>query len=455
MSGVRSVLLKDICNFDKGSTGLMKAEPGEYPLVTTGKDNRSCESYQFDTKAVCIPLVSSTGHGHASLNNIHYQEGKFALGTILVAITAKNEDELDVHFLHLYLSQLKDTVLVPLMKGAANVSLSIGNIKKIEIPLPSLSRQLEIVEKFKSIVVEERELIDELFYQKSLIRRIKSNIYQDAIEGRLSATWREINQDVEPAWGLFKKIQEDKSDLVRDKKIKKGISVAPVESDERPFELPESWEWCRLGDVVNVYEAGKSFKCSDRLTSDDEWGVIKTSAVTSSVFKEDEHKYYQKEAPADISKKVNVGDLIYCRASGSKGLAGKCCLVDEVSKNLLLSDKTPRLLVSKYVSKKYVYFLNESGLTKDYYAGLNTGKSTSMNNITKDQLLGKPFPLPPGEEQEAIVSKVDAVISLCDQLSLQVNENHMHAEELMQAMLKEEFTKSNSSVDLVVYDAGN
>ena len=79
MSGVRTVLLKDICNFEKGTTGLMKAIPGEYPLVTTGANRRTCESYQFDTKAVCIPLVSSTGHGHASLNNIHYQEGRFCV----------------------------------------------------------------------------------------------------------------------------------------------------------------------------------------------------------------------------------------------------------------------------------------------------------------------------------------------------------------------------------------
>ena len=152
MSGVKTVLLKDICHFEKGSTGLMKAVPGEFPLVTTGKDHRSCDSYQFDTKAVCIPLVSSTGHGHASLNNVHYQEGKFALGTILVALTAKDEEELDAHFLHLYLSQLKDVVLVPLMKGAANVSLSITAIKSVAIPLPSITRQKSIVAKFKSIV---------------------------------------------------------------------------------------------------------------------------------------------------------------------------------------------------------------------------------------------------------------------------------------------------------------
>jgi len=59
----KSVFLKDVCNFEKGVTGLAKATPGEYPLVTTGADRRTCKSFQFDTKAVYIPLVSSTGHG--------------------------------------------------------------------------------------------------------------------------------------------------------------------------------------------------------------------------------------------------------------------------------------------------------------------------------------------------------------------------------------------------------
>ena len=139
------VKLKDICDFEKGNTGLAKANPGEYQLVATGAERKTCNTYQFDINAVCIPLVSSTGHGHASLRNVHYQEGKFALGTILVALTTKDQGKLDIHFLHLYLSQLKDQILVPLMSGAANVALSVTKIKNVEIPLPSINRQKEIV----------------------------------------------------------------------------------------------------------------------------------------------------------------------------------------------------------------------------------------------------------------------------------------------------------------------
>ena len=102
MSKWEFIELAELCDLEKGKTGLMKAVPGEYPLVATGKERRTCDSYQFDTEAVCIPLVSSTGHGHASLKYVHYQEGKFALGTILVAVIPKDKNVLNAQFLHLY-----------------------------------------------------------------------------------------------------------------------------------------------------------------------------------------------------------------------------------------------------------------------------------------------------------------------------------------------------------------
>jgi len=441
--GVNTVFLNDICNFEKGSTGLAKATPGKYPLVATGMDRRSCDSFQFDTKAVCVPLVSSTGHGHASLKNVHYQEGTFALGSILVALTAKSEDVLDIQFLHLYLSELKDKILVPLMSGAANVALSVTKIKNIEIPLPSISRQQEIVVQFKSIVAEEKELNAELTRQQTLLKKFRQRILQEAIEGKLTADWRQQNPDVEPASELLARIQAEKEQLIKEKKIKKQKPLPPISEGEMPFELPEAWEWCRLGQVANVYEAGKSFKCIDRQVTNKEWGVLKTSAITSSFFQEVEHKYYQSKTPDDVSKKIEDGDLIFCRASGSKGLAGKCCLVAAISKNLLLSDKTPRLILSESVEKKYIFFHNEAKHTEIYYSGLNMGKSTSMNNITKDQLFEKPLPLPPLPEQKTIVTKVEKLLTLCDQLETQITNNQTHAEQLMQAVLKEAFSQNS------------
>lgn len=137
--------IKDICCIEKGKTPIQKAIPGEYPMVVTTTERKSCNSYQFDTKAVCIPLVSSRGHGVASLNHVYYQEGKFALGNILCALIPKDEAKVFPKYLYYYFEQTKDYTLVPLMKGGANVALHMKDIDKLKIPIPPLSEQQRIV----------------------------------------------------------------------------------------------------------------------------------------------------------------------------------------------------------------------------------------------------------------------------------------------------------------------
>jgi len=144
MNGIRSI--KEVCYIEKGKTPIQKAIPGEYPMVVTTTERKSCNSYQFDTKAVCIPLVSSRGHGVASLNHVYYQEGKFALGNILCALITKSETEVLPKYLFYYFEQTKDYTLVPLMKGGANVALHMNDIEKLKIPVPPLAEQQRIVD---------------------------------------------------------------------------------------------------------------------------------------------------------------------------------------------------------------------------------------------------------------------------------------------------------------------
>ena len=158
----------DICVLEKGITGLAKAIPGPYPLVTTGPDRKTSINFQFDAEAVCIPLVSSAGHGKRSLNYVHYQSGKFALGTILVALIPKDKQKIMARYLHIYLQQNKDRILVPLMRGMANVTLAVKDITNLEIPLPALKKQNDIVnmmgrvEELRDHFVKQQQLVDML-----------------------------------------------------------------------------------------------------------------------------------------------------------------------------------------------------------------------------------------------------------------------------------------------------
>ncbi|MBK8340991.1 MAG: hypothetical protein IPK99_13755 [Flavobacteriales bacterium] len=73
--------LGELCDVVKGTSPIMKTPPGSYPLVTTAEDFKTASEYQLEGSAVCIPLVSGTGHGHASMKRVHHVEGKFAWPT--------------------------------------------------------------------------------------------------------------------------------------------------------------------------------------------------------------------------------------------------------------------------------------------------------------------------------------------------------------------------------------
>ena len=141
--------LSDFCDLEKGRTPIQKAIPGEYPLVVTSALRKSCNDYQFDSATVCIPLVSSRGHGVAALNQVFYQEGKFALGNILCGVTPFDYTEVNAEFLYYYINFKKDTLLVPLMKGGANVSLTVNTLKGVKVPVPSYETQIRIVNKLR------------------------------------------------------------------------------------------------------------------------------------------------------------------------------------------------------------------------------------------------------------------------------------------------------------------
>jgi len=252
--------LSKLCDLEKGKTGLMKAKEGEYPLVATGKDRRTSDTYQFDTKAVCIPLVSSTGHGHASLKYVHYQEGKFALGTILVAVIPKDENSLNAQFLHLYLSRLKDILLVPLMTGAANVTLTVTKLKTVKVPLLPIEEQLRIVSLFNCMDNKQAELTSEITYQQTLLKKLRQSILQEAIEGKFSASLREENPDIESASVLLEKIKQEKEQLVIEKKIKKQKHLPPISEDEMIFPEHKYLRWCRLSDLFVIEKGNTGIK---------------------------------------------------------------------------------------------------------------------------------------------------------------------------------------------------
>lgn len=145
------VRLQDIFDLCKGKIGIKAATPGEYPLVTTAENHASHSEAHFSGDAICIPMVSATGHGHASIRRIHHIRGQFAAGSILCVCINQQPDRVDARFIHYFLNACKETVLIPLMQGSANVSLKLSDIAGVMVPVPTLKEQQAIVAKLDSL----------------------------------------------------------------------------------------------------------------------------------------------------------------------------------------------------------------------------------------------------------------------------------------------------------------
>ncbi|MCO6043313.1 restriction endonuclease subunit S [Aeoliella sp. ICT_H6.2] len=179
----------EVCAVEKGAIPIQKAEPGPYPLVTTGEQRGSHVDYQFDSPAAIVPLVSSTGHGHASLKRLHYQEGKFALGNILCAITPLDHELLSARFLYEYLSAFKEELLVSRMVGTANVSLTIKKVCEVPIPIVNRSVQERVYRLMK--------LCDELETQNTRRGEVRTAASRSALAHVTSSTTR---SELERSW---------------------------------------------------------------------------------------------------------------------------------------------------------------------------------------------------------------------------------------------------------------
>ncbi len=136
---------KKLIRIFKGKSGAQSTEEGDYPFVVTAENFRTSKDYSFDCKAICVPIVSSTGHGHASVRRLHYIEGKFALANIMCGIEVLNEEDLNPKYLYFILSAMKEEIIASLMTGTSNVSLDKDDLYDVEIPFPDIITQNKIV----------------------------------------------------------------------------------------------------------------------------------------------------------------------------------------------------------------------------------------------------------------------------------------------------------------------
>lgn len=419
----KKVKLGDLCIIQKGSTGIQKAIPGQYPLVVTAEERKSHNEYQFDDHAVIIPLVSGTGHGHASINRLHFQIGKFALGSILCAVIPKDKSILAPEYLFLFLSLNKERELVARMRGMANVTLPVNEIAKIEILLPPLEKQIEIVTKYSLLENESKDIFSELKNQLDIIKKLRQAFLFEAMQGKLvkSTSTGDTGQE------LFKKIKVEKKKLLAEQKIKKEKELPPISDYEIPFEIPKHWIWCRLFEVTNFIDyRGKT---PNKITQ----GVklITAKNVKYGYFSSEPNEFiseidYLKHMTRGIP---NNGDILFT----TEAPLGNACLLESKAKFALAQ----RIITIQPIILNNKYLLNLM-LSKAFQKQLVKKQSgATAKGIKSSRLIEVVIPLPPLDEQQQIVAKLEELMSFCDNLEQNVKESQSYNEMLLQQVLKE------------------
>ena len=282
------------------------------------------------------------------------------------------------------------------------------------IPLPPIEEQQRIVEKLNSILPlideygkEEDELVA---LSQNFPEDIKKSVLQSAMQGKLTRQ-QQTDSSVDD---LLKKIAEEKARLIAEGKIKKdttkagasGRALAEITQEEIPFEIPENWRWCRLGEIGNTITGSTPSKNHpeyfgnyiDFLSP----GDIQNSMITYGNKGLSEKGY-------KLARPTPAGTIIQVCIGGS---IGKCAIVDrEVTFNQQINSITPikanvnfiyAVLSSEYFHKK---------ITRNA-----TGTATPIINKSSWEKL--PIPLPPIEEQQRIVEKLNSILPLIDSMAV-------------------------------------
>jgi type I restriction enzyme S subunit len=372
---------------------------------------------------------------------------------------------------------LKSNLFQILVKDKINQNAqpNIGKdkIEKLEIPLPPLAEQKRIIAKVARLMslCDELEARQEKQHKRILqlgevatsqlltpsnpeafnqhwqgicdnfdllystpknVSQLRQAILQLAVMGKL------VPQDPndEPASVLVERIKEEKARLVKEGKIRKSEKLSSIKVDELPYELPDSWQWVRFDEILIEITSGWSPMCEKHPKEDEEWGVLKVSAVSWDKFNPDENKALPSNLKPRPEHEVRAGDFLMSRANTS-ALVGKSVIVENTPERLLLSDKILRVYFSTFADKKFFNIYNNSLAARAYYSKEASGTSDSMRNISRIQILNLPVPVPPFQEQKRIFVKINQFMSLCDELEAKLTQSISDRGKLMEAAVRQ------------------
>ena len=291
--------------------------------------------------------------------------------------------------------------------------ISLKNFKTILIPLPPLNEQKRIVEKIDFLfnLIEELENNKQNLLQN--ISEVKDKVLQLAIQGELVPQ----NENDEPASVLLEKIKKEKEKLKKENKLAREIKLPEVKELEDLYEIPKSWEWAYFQDITSCITCGVA---STPKYVEEGKMFLSAKNVKPYKFMPEDHKFITEELFDKITKnaKPMKNDILLTRVGAG---IGEATIIDQDMEFAIYVSLTLIKPIHKYINSKYIlYFLNSSEGTKKCL--INTfGKGTSQGNLNVNQVRKFMIPIPPLEEQNRIVEKIDSIFELCDNLEEEIS----------------------------------
>jgi type I restriction enzyme S subunit len=358
-------------------------------------------------------------------------------------------------------------------KNSTNDNISMSDIKGFNIPLPTLKEQKAIVEVVNTLftdveqlesLTKERILLKEsfvvsalarlteaentqqewnflqqhfssFFTEKKNIKSLRETILQLAVQGKLTEGWRANNPNTEPASELLKRIEAEKQQLIAEKKIKKEKTLPPVEDDEIPYELPEGWVWCRMGQIAEKLGAGSTPTGGKSAYVDKGIMFFRSQNIYNHYLKLQDVALIPELTHEKMKgTKVKPKDILLNITGGS---IGRCALIPDNFTTANVSQHVAIVRMIELETREYIHQFVISPGFQDRIMDVQVGVSREGLSMTKLKMF--PTPLPSLEEQKVIVEKVNSLMAFCDELEQQIEASNIQIEQLMESCLKEVF----------------
>ncbi|MBJ7901330.1 MAG: restriction endonuclease subunit S [Cyanobacteria bacterium RI_101] len=233
------------------------------------------------------------------------------------------------------------------------------------------------------------------------IKRLRELILTLAMRGQL------IPQDPadQPARELLREIEAEKQELIKAGKLKKSKPLPPIKPEEIPYELPESWEWVRLGDV-GTWQSGSTPSRSNSSFYGGNIPWVKSGEVKQGRIFDTEEKI-TTEALAKCSLNLNpAGSILIAMYGANIGEVG-ILEIEATTNQAICACQTFSVIDNVFLSKLL------DSLKQNF---ISQGAGAAQPNISRIKIVNTIIPLPPLAEQKRLVEKIDRLMALCDQL---------------------------------------